>query len=103
MATKVYGSSDDLIEFDGDFSGEVLYYLRGERGDAREKGILIFMSDGTILEIRFGKNDGIMWEVKLVKTGDLLEKIDQCDNSDVAYFKEGVKWAYAARVWEKVS
>lgn len=104
MATRVYGESDDLVEFDGDFTGETGFY--GSDDDAH--GTLIVMSDGTLIEAKYGKNDGAIWEIKLVKKGELFERIDQCDNedadphSDVAHFKSGIKWAYAAKEWEKV-
>ncbi len=104
MATKIYGASDDLIEFEGDFTGETNCY--GSDEDAH--GVLVVVSDGTLLEVKYGKNDEGIWEVKALKKGSLFEKIDQCDcedakiHSDVAYFKAGVKWAYAAKEWEKV-
>ena len=33
MSTRVYGASDDLIEFDGDLCGEVGCYGSGEEAD----------------------------------------------------------------------
>lgn len=105
MGTKIYGASDDLVEFDGDFSGEVGAYGT----DDREKGVLVVVSDGTILEVKYGKNDSGIWEVKLLKRGSLFDRIDPCTDedaevySDVAYFNDGVKWAYAAKDdWEYV-
>jgi len=103
--TVVYGASDDLVEFDGEFRGEVGCYGT----DDREKGVLVVMSDGTLLEVKYGKNEDAIWEVKLVKKGDLFLRIDQCDDSDadpysdVAWFAPGIKWAYAATTWEKVA
>jgi len=103
--TKIYGASDDLVEFEGDFSGEVGSYGT----DDREKGVLVIVSDGTVLEVKYGKNDDAIWEVKLLKKGNLFDRIDLCvdsdarPHSDVAYFNEGVKWAYAAKEdWEVV-
>lgn len=103
--TKIYGASDDLVEFGGDFNGEVGCYGT----DDRNKGVLVVVSDGTILEVKYGKGDRGIWEVKLLKQGELFDKISPCTSenddpySDVAYFHEGVKWAYAATEWEKVS
>lgn len=105
MATKIYGASDDLIEFEGDFKGEVGCYGTNDR----DNGVLVMVSDGTMLEVKYGKNDDAIWEVKLLKKGKLLVSIDLCTGSeadqysDVAHFKDGVKWAYAATEWEKVS
>ena len=104
MPTKVYGTSDDLVEFEGDFTGEVNSYGT----DYRDKGILVVFSDGTILEVKYGKNEEAIWEVKLLKKGSLFQRIDQCDSedadpySDIAHFGDGIKWAYAATEWEKV-
>lgn len=103
--TKVYGASDDLVEFDGDFSGEVGCYST----DDEEHGVLVVMSDGTILEVKYGKGGMGVWSVTLLKRGTLLDRIDQCTDedaniySDIAYFNDGIKWAYAATEWENVS
>lgn len=99
MGTKVYGASDDLIEFDGDFVGEA-----GGGDDAR----LVVLSDGTLLTVRYGKNDEAIWEVQVLKKGSLFERIEQCTDedaepySDVAHFKKGIKWAFCASDYEKV-
>jgi hypothetical protein len=103
--TKVYGASDDLIEFDGGYSGEVGCFGT----DDKDHGVLVVMSDGTMLDVQYGKNGEGIWGIKLVKTGSLFERIDQCDSddsdphSDVAHFKAGITWAYAATEWEKVN
>lgn len=105
MPTKVYGASDDLIEFEGDFHGEVGCYGT----DGRDKGVLVVMSDGTILEVKYGKHNRGIWEVKLIKSGDLLIDIELCEDedatiySDIATFKSGIKWAYAATDWQAVN
>lgn len=104
VKTIIYGASDDLIEFEGEFTGEVGCYGTEDQ----EHGVLVFVSDGTILEVKYGKNGDGIWEVKPVKKGSLLIGIDQCTDedadpySDVAKFAAGVKWAYAAKEWEKV-
>jgi hypothetical protein len=104
MATKVYGASDDLIEFGGDVRGEV-----GSFGtDEREHGILIICSDGTLLEIKYGKADMAIWEIRVLNQGQLFESITWCmdedanPHSDLVLFKDGLKWAYAAKEWERV-
>ena len=103
--TKIYGCSDDLIEFEGDLIGEVGCYGT----DDRDQGILLVCSDGTILEVKYGKGGRGIWEVKLIRPGDLFEKIDLCTDdeadpySDVAHFKPGLKWAYSASEWKAVS
>ncbi len=99
MPSTVYGASDDLIEFGGDFVGEC-----GGGDDPK----LVILSDGTMLSVRYGKNDEAIWEVNCIKKGSLFDRIEICDNedaepySDVAHFKDGISWAYAAAEWERV-
>jgi len=105
LGTIVYGSSDDLIEFDGEFCGEVGSY--GSDDDVR--GALICMSDGTILEVQYGKNEMALWGVNVLRKGALLDRVEPCFDegadpySDVAYFRPGIKWAYASdSEWQAV-
>ncbi|KKK52957.1 hypothetical protein LCGC14_3099650 [marine sediment metagenome] len=104
MATKIYGASDDLIEFKGDVCGEVGNYGT----DEEEHGELVICSDGTLLEVKYGKGDMAVWGIILIKAGGLFNKIEACSDedadphSDVAYFNDGLKWAYVASEWEKV-
>ncbi len=104
MTTKVYGSSDDLIEFDGDIQGEV-----GKYGtDDDDYGVLLICSDGTLLEIKYGKAHLGIWGITIINKGTLFDRIDPCTDedaephSDVALFKDGMKWALAATEWQKV-
>lgn len=102
--TKVYGCSDDLIEFDGDVHGEVSCYGT----DRQEHGVLVIFSDGSLLEIKYGKMDMGIWGIQLIRAGTLFDRIEPCMDenakpySDVAHFKPGLKWAYAAKEWERV-
>ena len=104
MPTKVYGASDDLIEFDGDVRGEVGNYGT----DEAEHGELLIFSDGTLLEAKYGKADMAVWGITVIKGGELLKDIIPCSDedadphSDIALFNDGLKWAYAASEWEKV-
>jgi hypothetical protein len=105
MTTQVYGASDDLIEFEGDFTGEVGCYGT----DEGSHGVLVVMSDATVLEVKYGKGQKGIWEVKLLERGDLFMHIEPCTdenadpNSDVATFKPGITGAYAATKWQRVS
>lgn len=104
MATKIYGASDDLIEFEGDVRGEVGCYGTAEK----PRGVLLVCSDGTIAEVKYGKMDQGIWGIHVFKEGTLFCKLDLCDNedadpySDVLHFKDGLKWAYAAKEWDRV-
>ena len=105
MPTKVYGASDDLIEFDGDVSGEIGNYGT----DDSEHGELIILSDGTLLEVKYGKADMAIWGITVINKGPLLKEVIPCSDedadphSDIAIFNDGLKWAYGASEWEKVS
>jgi hypothetical protein len=105
MATRIYGTSDDLIEFDGDVYGEVGHFGT----DENEHGDLILCSDGTLLEIKYGKADLGIWGITIIKKGGLFDKIVPCSDpnndpySDQVYFKDGLKWAYVATEWQKAS
>lgn len=103
MTTKVYGASDDLVEVEGDIDGEVCKY----ETDDTDRGVLLVFSDGTLLDVKYGKSDLGLWGITLIKKGDLFDKIepatDEDDNySDIAHFKDGLKWAYAGTEWEPV-
>lgn len=103
--TVVYGASDDLIEFEGDVYGEVGAY---GTDDEDGKPVLLIFSDGTLLKVKYGKNDEALWGIELVKKGTLFDRIEVCEEendagyTDRAFFKPGLKGAYAARQWEKV-
>jgi len=85
---KVYGASDDLIEFNGDIHEEFNWLLSDN--DVK----YLAFSDGTVLRVCYD-NDGL-WRLTQIYKGTLLERIDQGnvdeDKNDIAYFKEGVKW-----------
>ncbi len=105
MATEIWGASDDLIDFGGDVHGEVGCF----GADDREHGVLIMCSDGTVLEVKYGKGWKGIWGIRLVERGSLFETIDLCTDedakrhSDTARFADGLKWAYAATDdWERV-
>lgn len=105
MSTKIYGCSDDLVEFEGDVYGEVGCYGT----DDREQGVLLICDDNTLLEVKYGKAQQAIWEIKLLKKGDLFEAIEPCLDedddpySDIATFKDGLKWIYAVTGnWDKV-
>ena len=97
MGTRIYGTSDDLIEVDGD--------VRGEHCDDHA---FLFLSDGTILEVSYPKGELAIWEVKPIQVGSLFLTVEPCfdeDNSpysDIALFAEGLKWVYATSGIEKV-
>ena len=105
MGTRVYGQSDDLIEFEGDVRGEVGCYGTDE-DDA--SGVLVVFSDGTVLCVKYGKGGAGIWGIAAVRKGELFDRIDPCDDedadpySDQVFFRDGLQWAKAAKEWEPV-
>jgi hypothetical protein len=99
VGTKVYGASDDLIEFDGDVSGEVMI--------ASGPSLLMF-SDGTILTINYGDNDLAIWKIVVLMKGSLFKSVDICTDedadvySDVVHFQDGLTMAFHSRDWARV-
>lgn len=97
MGTIIYGASDDLIEVTGDQNGE-------HCGDHS----FLFLSDGTILEVKYGKESLAVWEIKLIEAGALFTTIEPCFDedadrySDVAHFADGITWVYKAESVGKV-
>lgn len=103
--TRVYGASDDLIEFDGDLRGEVSCY-----GTEKHKlGVLVAFSDGTILAVRYGKPAaGGVWAIDVLWKGSLFDRHEVCMDedadpySDQVFFKDGKLRAWAGRDAEEV-
>ena len=99
MATEIYGCSDDLIEFRGDVDGEV---------GGGENGTLVACSDGTLLDVRYGKAELGIWAITVLRRGDLFLDVEACTDedaerySDTARFGDGLKWAYAAHGYKRV-
>ncbi len=98
MTTKVYGTSDDLIEFEGDVEGEVC-----------SSDSLLICSDGTLLHIQYGKHNKAIWKIEIIEAGPLFKSISICTNedgdvySDTISFYNGLTYAYAMPCsWEKV-
>lgn len=89
MTTKIYGQSDDLIEFRGDIDDEIGAYM--------VQGKPLFLSDGTVLECSYPKTPDLgVWGFKVIRAGLLFERIEECNDenaevySDVVLFKDGL-------------
>lgn len=102
--TTIHGDSDDLISFEGDVHGEVSCYGT----DDRKQGVMLVCSDGTVLEVKYGKAGLGVWAITIIRAGDLFDTKTDCDDedatihSDVVTFAPGIKWVMAASDWERV-
>jgi len=105
MSTNVYGASDDLVEFDGDVCGEVGCFGTDE---PEHPGVLLVFSDGTLAVAKYGKAGMGVWGITLIAKGTLYDNLEVCsadaadEHSDMLIFKDGLRWAYAAKSWERV-
>lgn len=88
MTTKVYGSSDDLIEIEGDDITEE-FYLSGE-----QTGLLGF-SDGTVLRVTY--TDKGIWRITPVVCDQSFRlewapENDDDNYSDLATINTNIEW-----------
>jgi hypothetical protein len=79
MSLTVYGSSDDLIEIEGDISEEFTYAREDRDGD------LLAFSDGTLLRIEYCETG--IWRIAPVVGGPQLT-IEQATESDDANYSD---------------
>ncbi len=105
--TRVYGASDDLVEFEGDLSGEFGCFGSGDEDGAL--GVLIAFSDGTVLAVRYGKPGlGGVWAITVLRQGEMFLRREECSDedadpySDQVFFKAGPLKAWAAKDAERV-
>jgi len=98
MSTKIYGASDDLIEFEGDVNGEVGAWDASEKRPAN-----VACSDGTILKFLYAPDDAAIWKIAVIERGSLFDHLEICTDenanpySDIACFSDGLKYAYVTR------
>lgn len=93
MQIEIYGSSDDLIEIEGDFTEEFYSY---------DKGNYLIFSDGTVLEIEYTVAGH--WRINLHTLGEYLSVVTKTlpvkdgpnDYSDVAYLTGYCTWIACA-------
>lgn len=102
--TKIYGHSDDLLEFEGDLYGEVCYFDSSETDD-----IKVSISDGTELSVYYA-NSGL-WKIKVLNQGSHFESLveatdpDSDQYSDILTLKPGMltaRYKIGTERWRKV-
>jgi len=86
MTTKIYGASDDLLEFEGDIEDE--FYVNCD------KPFYIGLSDGTLLKMEYDDNG--IWRIHLVRKGsNRFEKKEgdfQKDTNDIFSVHGEISW-----------
>lgn len=73
--TKIYGASDDLLEFDGEIYGEIGYY-----DSSKEDAILVKVSDGTEFSAYY--NESGLWKIELTVKGTHFESLTEATDPD---------------------
>lgn len=86
MATKIYGASDDLLEFEGDIEDE--FYVN------HNKPFYIGISDGTLLRVDY--DDNAIWRINVVRKGSSEFAKDEGDvdkdTNDVITIYGEISW-----------
>lgn len=77
----VSGSSDDLIEIDGDISEEFEYGVAED-----DSGDLVAFSDGTVLRIWYG--DAGVWRIMPIAYGTAFVGIEQAPENDETNYSD---------------
>jgi len=63
--------------------------------------VILFFSDGTVVESKYGKDAKGIWGMRVLERGTLFDRVDLCTDedakpySDVVHFCDGLKYAYA--------
>lgn len=76
---KVYGTSDDLVELEGS------KYQENEIG-CYGSDVIIAFDDGAVIRVSYGKPEGAIWEITLLKRGTAGNAVFICyDEYDEIY------------------
>jgi hypothetical protein len=100
MTTRIYGASDDLVEFEGTIHGEVGCF---GTDDDEDLGILVGLDDGTLLAWQYGKGGLGVWGCTVLVKGSAFVSLTACNNedsdpySDVVIMSDGATEAWSAR------
>lgn len=103
MTLKVYGSSDDLIEIEGDITEEFNIYFSDEYNtDDENSSVLLALSNGLVLNIEY--NNIGLWKISQVwgdssKTKYVFVATDPNSNnySDVVLIVDSIEWVTLAK------
>lgn len=90
MSVTIYGSTDDLIEIEGDIREEFTYSCDDEKSD----GDLFAFSDGTLLRVKY--TDSGIWRITpVVRASELT--IEQADETNVSNYSDRVTLSSSPR------
>jgi hypothetical protein len=82
MKITIYGAGDDLIEIEGDFKEEFGVNAR----DVEENGgVILGISDGTLLHVTYGANRQALWRITPLAIGSAAYEKKEATNEKDNY------------------
>ena len=78
---KVYGTSDDLVELEGS------KYQENEIG-CYGSDVIIAFDDGAVIRVSYGKPEGAIWEITLLKRGTAGNAVFICYDEDDGIYSD---------------
>ncbi len=103
MPVIITGSSDDLIEVDGDIRKEFTYRYETPKGHGPASDILAF-SDGTVLRIAFDPDGSGNWRITPLAQGTATLTVVQSteeEGTDTATLDGDIRWVVHGTGWAK--
>ena len=80
--TRIYGSSDDLVEIDGPH-----YYMPDEIS-CYNCDVRIWFDDGTIIRLHYGKAGKAIWGIIVEQKGSQPWHLAICDDEDAHIYSD---------------
>lgn len=99
MSVTIRGSSDDLIEIEGDIVEEFNHYFR----DGEEDTLYLAFSDGTALSVRYDK-DGVWRFAGVAHGSSAMEKKEGTEDSGsdhVTLVGDTIRWVLLGEQFAK--
>lgn len=90
MRIKVYGYSDDLIEFESNIGSIPYFKGRAQEIDSGGQASRIIFADGTKVLVQYGKEGlGGIWDIIVEKIGTTpFIQLDRCFNDDTTGYSD---------------
>ena len=76
---KVFGCSDDLLEFEGDYCEEV---------DCFDEIADVGFTDGTVIRAEYGKNGKAIWKIEVLAAGTMPYSLQECEDEDATPYSD---------------
>ena len=90
---KVYGYSDDNVDVDG-------APYPADEIDCYDSKVQIRFSDGTLIEIEYGKNGLAIWKITILEKGMAKQILTECNDENADIYSD-IFEIDADYVWHK--